>query len=79
MEMLENRMVVDSEWFLLEKGLSQPAEVKLNGSGYEEIGTGIFVSEEDAYQYALERIGQSEELKKELVEWFYSGSWVKCY
>lgn len=77
--MLENRMVVDSEWFLLEKGSSQLAEVKLNGSGYEEIGTGIFVSEEDAYQYALERIEQSEELKKELVEWFYSGSWVRCY
>lgn len=78
MEMFENRMVVDSEWFLLEKGSQQP-EVKLSGAGYEEIGTGIFVSEEDAYQYALERIGQSEELKKELVEWFYSGNWVRCY
>lgn len=78
MEMLENRMVVNPSWELLEKRL-RPEEVKLSGAGYEEIGTGNFVADEDAYQYALERIGQSEELKKELVEWFYSGSWVKYY
>lgn len=52
-------------------------EEKLNGSGYAEIGTGIFVSEEDAYGYALERISLDEELKQEFVEWFYSGNWIE--
>lgn len=50
---------------------------KLNGTGYEEIGTGIFVSEEDAYSYAMERISQDEDLKQEFVEWFYSGNWIR--
>ena len=49
---------------------------KLNGSGYLEIGTGIFVADEDAFDYALERISEcTEEEKKEFLEWFYS-SWV---
>lgn len=51
---------------------------KLNGTGYEEIGTGIFVSEEDALEYALERVRNgSEEEKQEFVEWFYSDNWIK--
>lgn len=50
---------------------------KLQGEGYEEIGTGVFVPEEDAYDYALERVSQDEEEKKEFVEWFYSGNWIK--
>lgn len=53
----------------------------LDGPGFEEIGTGIFVPEEDAYQYAMERISQDEDLQKEfketVVEWFYSGNWIK--
>ena len=49
---------------------------KLNGTGYEEIQTGIFVPEEDAYNYAMERISQDEEEKKEFVEWFYSGNFI---
>lgn len=52
-------------------------EEKLNGSGYAEIGTGIFVSEEDAFDYAMERISSDEGLRKEFVEWFYSGNWIK--
>lgn len=56
-------------------------EEKLNGAGYEEIGTWIFVPEEDAYEYAMERISSDENLQKEFkemfVEWFYSGNWVK--
>lgn len=56
-------------------------EGRLNGAGYEEIGTGIFVPEEDAYEYAMERISSDEDLQKEFkemfVEWFYSGNWVK--
>ncbi len=71
MNQIENRMVNESVW-------NEPPEVKekLNGTGYKEIGTGLFVAEEDAYEYALERISQDEEEKKEFVEWFYS-NWVK--
>lgn len=77
MERIENRMVRDSAWSNLEK----PCEVrKLNGPGYSEIGTGNFVPEEDAFDYALERLLDStEDFKREFVEWFYSGSWVKEY
>ena len=78
MERVENRMARDSAWSSLEK----PCEVteKLNGPGYLEIGTGNFVPEEDAFDYALERlIDGEEEIKSEFVEWFYSGSWVKEY
>lgn len=53
------------------------SEEKLNSPGYEEIGTGIFVPEGDAYDYAMERISQDEDLKQEFVEWFYSDNWVK--
>lgn len=76
MEMIENAMVVDWWWELLEK---EPMYVKekSNGAGYTEIGTGIFVSEEDAFNYALERLSQDEDLKQEFVGWFYSGSWIK--
>lgn len=70
---IENRMVVDSEWRRI--GPAEEDE-KLNGPGYEEIGTGIFVPEEDAYKYALERVSLDEELKQEFVEWFYSGNWI---
>lgn len=71
---IENRMVVDSQW-----SWNTPVEVreKLMAPGYREIGTSVFVPEEDAYDYALERISQDEDLKKEFVEWFYSGNWVR--
>lgn len=52
-------------------------ESKLNGCGYEEVRTGIFVPEEKAYDYAMERVSLDEDLKQEFVEWFYSGNWVK--
>lgn len=77
-EQIENRMIVDSEW-----KCNEPTEIKekLNKAGYEEIGTGIFVPEEDAYRYAMERVSQDEDLQKEfketVVEWFYSGNWIK--
>lgn len=71
MNQMENRMVNELAW-------NDPPEVKekLNGAGYKGIATGIFVPEEDAYEYALERISQDEELKQEFVEWFYSGNWI---
>lgn len=58
-------------------------------SGYEELFTGTFVAEEDAFDYALENcveivperfyeIEWKEEFKKMLVEWFYSGGeWTR--
>lgn len=63
-------------------------EEKLNGPGWEEIGTGVFVPEEDAFDYALERcfevvpnfaerIKWTQEFRDMLVEWFYSGNWVR--
>lgn len=76
MERIENRMVRDSAWGNLEKpcGVTE----KLNGPGYLEIGTGNFVPEEDAFDYALERLLDStEEFKREFIEWFYSESWIK--
>lgn len=80
MERVENRVVRDSVWENLEK----PCEVKekLNGPGYLEIGTGNFVPEENAFDYALERClhgteYDKREFKEMLVEWFYSGNWVK--
>lgn len=80
MERVENHMVRDSVWSNLEK----PCEVKekLNGPGYSEIDTGNFVSEDDAFDYALERClngteDDKREFKEMLVKWFYSGNWVK--
>lgn len=78
MEQVENKMVIDAFW-----RWNEPEDVKekLKSSGYKEIGTGIFVPEEDAYDYAMERISQDEDLQKEfkemVVEWFYSGNWIK--
>ena len=46
-------------------------------SGYEEIGTGNFVPEENAFEYALERVSLDEEEKKEFLEWFYSGNFIR--
>ncbi len=53
-----------------------------DGPGYEEMRTGTFVPEESAYEYALERClhGTEEdrqEFKEMLVEWFYSGNWIR--
>lgn len=81
-EQIENSMVVDSEWEVLER--SVPGEVKevLREPGYREMGTDNFVPESLAYQYALERcLNGTEKEKKEfremMVEWFYSGNWIK--
>ena len=53
-------------------------------TGYLGIGPeeGTFVSEDKAFDYALERClrgseGDREEFRDMLVEWFYSGNWVK--
>lgn len=53
-------------------------------SGYLGIGSeeGVFVAGEKAYEYALGRCMQGtpeeqKEFREMLVEWFYSGNWVK--
>ena len=74
---VENPMVNDSEW-----GHTDPVEVVLNQHGYHEMGTNVFVPESEAYEYALERClngteQDQKEFKEMLVEWFYSGNWIK--
>lgn len=75
---VENRMVVDSEWTWKE----QTVEKVISDKGYHEMGTNVFVPEEEAFEYAFDRcMNGSEEEQKEfkemLVEWFYSGNWTK--
>lgn len=51
---------------------------KLNGPGWVENDTSVFVPEEDAFGYALERVSQGTAQEQwEFVEWFYSGNWIK--
>lgn len=82
MENIENRMTLDWQW------PETPPEVKkkMNGPGWKQIGTNIFVPEEDAFDYAIERcttipfavigIDWTQEFKEMLVEWFYSDNWI---
>lgn len=55
---------------------------------YREIGTGVCIDEEDAFDYAIEqcfevvpefvrRLKWTKDFKDMLVEWFYSGDWIK--
>lgn len=51
---------------------------------YQGIGPeqGTVVNQEDAYEYALERClsgteDDKQEFREMLVEWFYSGNWVR--
>lgn len=81
---IENPMVLDFLWKWNEP---EETEEKRNGPGYTQMGTGIFVPEEDAFNYAIEHcvlipftvigIEWTQEFKEMLVEWFYSGNWVK--
>ncbi len=85
MERIENRMAVDSQW-----SWNVPVEVreKLRLPGYREMGTGVFVPEEDAFDYALEQCFETvpagigllkwtQDFREMLVEWFYSNNWIK--
>lgn len=52
--------------------------------GYLGIGTeaGTFIPAESSFEYALERCihgtpDDKKEFREMLVEWFYSGNWVK--
>lgn len=76
---VENRMVVESEW---DWQKSKEVVTVVNEKGYHELGTNEFVPEADAFEYALERCmngseAEQKEFKEMLVDWFYSGNWVK--
>ena len=85
-DQIENSMVVDWWW---KQGLKEPGgdtsesvRMKLRESGYRETRTNIFVPESEAYEYALERCLNGpehdvREFREMLVEWFYSGTWMK--
>lgn len=66
------------EWKTIPPEESELIEEKLNGPGYVEIGTSVFVPEEDAFDYALERVshGTAQE-RREFVDWFYLRNWTK--
>ncbi len=53
----------------------------IGNHGYKEMGSGIFVADKDAFSYAMERVSQNEDLEQEfrdmVVEWFYSGNWIR--
>lgn len=65
--------------------------LKMSGSynaGYRHVHRDIFVTKEDAFDYALENcvegpvdgmreIRWMDEFRDMLVEWFYSGNWIK--
>ena len=79
--MVDNILVNNAYCADVEKRNASVEEV-LSQKGYHELGTNVFVPEEDAYEYAFDRcMNGSEEEQKEfkemLVEWFYSGNWVK--
>lgn len=85
MDRIENRMAVYPE---PDPYIYPEITERLNGSGYKQLGAGVFVPEEDAFEYALEQcveivpeglsgIVWTEEFREMLVEWFYSGNWVK--
>jgi phenylalanyl-tRNA synthetase beta subunit len=76
---VENRMVVESEW---DWQKTKEVEEVMQEKGYHEMGTNKFVPEADAFEYALERCmngieAEQKEFKEMLVDWFYSGNWVK--
>lgn len=79
--MVDNILVNNAYWADVEKR-EESVEKVLSQKGYHELGTNVFVPEEDAYEYALDRCmngteEEQKEFKEMLVEWFYSGNWVK--
>ena len=75
MEQVENRMVVDSEWEFLE---SQKVETSLTEKGYHNYKTNEFVTDDEAYEYALDNClngleTDKKEFREMLVEWYFSG------
>lgn len=80
--MIENRMLIDSEWEEMERNLVPIPEDEVTEKGYREISTDEFIPDEEAYEHALSQcLSGSEEMHEEfkamLIEWFYSGNWVR--
>lgn len=78
-ERIENRMVVNAEWSAMECVHEEQKEI--TEPGYTDVLTDTFVSEEDAFDYALERCLQGteddkREFREMLVDWFYQ-NWIK--
>lgn len=76
-EQIENSMVVDSEWTVV-----KCIEDVLQEKGWHNFQTNEFVSEKEAYEYALDEVLHGDavtqkEFREMLVEWFFSGNWVK--
>ena len=74
-EQIENSMVIDSEWPVV-----NCMDNVLQEKGWHNFRTNEFVSEKDAYEYALDEVlngdeSTQKEFKEMLVEWFFSGSW----
>ena len=81
-EQVENHMVMYNErdygW---DKECEEEEDLEKE-SGYREMHTNKFVSDEDAFEYALNTCMNStkanyEEFQQMLVEWFYSGNWTR--
>lgn len=51
----------------------------MSDSGWIGIGPeeGTFISDENALQYAKERLEWDTELQKEFINWFYSGNHIR--
>ena len=72
--MIENRMLVDSEWTYVEPPMCEPEEKE---PGYINLSDDTFVPDEDALEYAREHEAQEDMTDEEFTEWFYSGNWIR--
>lgn len=69
MPQIENRMANDFVWENLERR-------KLNGAGYLNPRTGVFVSEENALEYMVEILKNDPDKAEDMMEYFYR-NWEK--
>ena len=60
MEVLENRMVVDSEW---------PKPKQNNKSGWYSSWEDKFISDDEALEYALDQLQDDEDTKEEFADY----------
>lgn len=74
--MLENRMLVDSEWIYVEPATVEPVKGEW---GYLHIWRGEFIPDCEALDYAREHAEQGNMTDEEFLEWYFSDNWVrKC-
>ena len=81
-EPIENSMVVDGWWNEVEYGIKrgacpEPEPEEPKDSGWVEMGTGLFIPEKEAFDYAIRKLQDgTEEEKQEFVCYFYSGNYI---